>query len=241
MSAPNLTVSAASSAELFSQLRSTDITVPLVTEGRKKEHREQYMMARFLATTARAGRVTFPLDLVHREKPDFLLRFGSAEIGVECVEAVPEELYEIEILREKHYPEAMNFGQMFLPGERAFNWDQKHQIASGNRAGPPWMPKSARRNWIAAMEYFVRRKTEKLREGNYASNTTTWLLIQDEWPTSLGFYPQQLREAAAELACALTPLLSAPSFQAIFIASNGQLLCFESGQMKVEEIFDLWN
>ena len=88
---PNLTLSAVSPADLLAQLRAIDITVPLVTEGRTKEHREQYMMARFLATAARTQRLIFPLDVVHGEKPDFLLRLADAEIGAECVEAIPEE------------------------------------------------------------------------------------------------------------------------------------------------------
>lgn len=240
MSLPNLTLSAESPTDLFAQLRATDITVPLVTEGRQKEHREQYMMARFLSTSAGAGRLAFPLDVLHGDRPDFVLRFGGREVGVECVEAVPKESYEIEVIREKHYPDAMNFGQRFKVGDSNFTRNEKHEIASGKHAGYPWMPESAKRNWIAAMEHVVGRKTTKLRGGNYSSSDVAWLLVQDEWPTSLRFYPQQVRQAAAELARRLVSRFSAPSFRAVFIASGSQLLCLESGRLTVEEVRDLW-
>jgi hypothetical protein len=237
---PNLTLSAASAEDLHAQLRAIDIAVPLVTEGRTKEHREQFMMAHFLATAAKANKLGFPLDVAHSEKPDFLLRLAGAAVGVECVEAVPKELYQIEVLREKHYPDAMNFGQRFEPGEETLTWDKKHEVASGRRAGPPWMPAAAKRNWISAMQYVVHGKTEKLRHGNYSSSISTWLLVRDEWPNSLQFYPERVREAAAELWPKLAPLFVPPAFQAVFIESGGQLLCFEEGQFTVEQVCDLW-
>lgn len=238
---PNLTLSIASPADLRAQLEAIDISVPLVTEGRTKEHREQFMMARFLATTSTTGRLTFPLTLVHGEQPDFVLTFANLKTGVECVEAVPEELYQIEVLRENQYPEAMNFGQQFKPGEENFSWDEKHAIASGHQSGPPWMPATAKRNWLSAMEYVVAGKTAKLRNGNYASHGSMWLLVRDEWPNSLQFYPERLREAAAELAPKLAPMLAEPAFKAIFIDTGGLLLCFEEGRLVVEEVCNLWN
>lgn len=241
MKPTRLSLSAASSEELFAQLRATDIAVPLVTEGRTKEHRERYVMARFLATAAKTGMLTFPLNVAHREKPDFSLRFGGSEVGVECVEAVPQELYEIEVLREKWYPEAMNFGQKFQPGSNALTRDEKHQIASGCQAGPPWMPEAAKRNWVSAMLHVISGKAVKLQSGNYSSNATNWLLVQDVWPTSLRSYPEQVREAALECAQRLAAAPDTPSFDALFIASGRQLLCIERGTLTTEDIYDLWS
>lgn len=238
---PNLSLTAVSAIDLQAQLTAIDIAVPLVSEGRTKEHREQYMMARFLATAASAGHLDFPLELLHADKPDFLLRFAGVEVGAECVEAVPSEHYHIEDLRERLYPDAMNFGQRFEPGEENFTLEEKHDIASGKLAGPPWMPHTAKRNWISAMEYVVAGKTAKLRKGNYLGNVPTWLLLQDEWPNSLHFYPEQVRAASEELLERLTPLLVPPAFQAVFIASGNQLLCFKEGQLAIEVLCNLWS
>jgi len=238
-SRPNLTLSAASRADLHAQLRAIDITVPLGSEGGTR-HREQYMMARLLATMARANRLEFPLELAHGEKPDFTLSLAGVELGAECVEAAPPEHGHIADIRERLYPTAMNFGQTFEPRKQNFTLEQKHEIASGVRAGPPWMPASMRRNWVAAMEFAIAGKTAKLRKGNYSANATNWLVVQDEWPNALRFYPEEVREAAGELLIRIEPLLCPPAFQSIFIASGDQLLCFRSGQLHVEQICDLW-
>ena len=237
---PNLALSALSAEDLHAQLRVIDIAVPLATEGRTKEHREQFMMAHFLATAANANKLGFPLNVKHSDKPDFLLRLAGKEVGVECVEAVPKERYEIERLREKHYPDAMNSVQRFEPGEENRTLYEKHEIASGSGALRPWMPAAAKRNWITAMKFVVHGKTEKLRKGNYSSSISTWLLVRDEWPNSLQFYPEQVREAAAELWQKLAPLFVPPAFEKVFIESGGQLLCFEKGQFAVEQVCDLW-
>ena len=240
MKPPLFALSAASKTDLFAQLRRVDITVPLITEGRTKEHRERYLMARILATLASADLLAFPIKVFHSEKPDFLLSFDGSEIGAECVEVVPQELYEIEVLREKLYPHEMNFGQIFKPGQQKFTLEEKHGIARGEVLGPPWMPDMAKRNWIAAIMHFIAGKTKKLRNGNYSSTATNWLLLQDEWPTSLRFYPEQVREAAVECSKQVDSMLEPPSFQAIYVASGEQLLMFKRGSVRVEPIFNLW-
>ncbi|MCY1555139.1 hypothetical protein D9M68_917720 [compost metagenome] len=102
------------------------------------------------------------------------------------------------------------------------------------------MSGSMKRNWIAAMRYVIGEKTAKLRRGNYSSTSSTWLLVQDEWPNPLHFYPEQVRVAAGELLVQIDPLLSQPAFQAVFIASGDQLLCFQKDRLIVEEVCDLW-
>jgi hypothetical protein len=205
MNTPHLTLSASTATDLRSQLAAIDITVPLITEGRTKEHREQFMMARFLSTKANAAELDFPLRVSHADGPDFILQLGARQVGVECVEAVPQELYEIEILRENEYPDSMNFGQKFVPGERNFTQEEKHQIASGQLAGPPWMPEAAKRNWVAAMKYCIEGKVRKLRKGNYSSMETMWLLVQDEWPNTIQYHPEHQLAAATQLTAELAP------------------------------------
>ena len=239
MTPPNLTISAASERDLLIQLGEIDITVPLMTKGRRKEHREQYMMARFLST--RASEFCFPIEVVHSDVPDFVLKTASAVVGIECVEAVPQELYEIEILREKEYPDSMNFGQKFVPGKRTFSRQERRQIASGELAGPPWMPQGAKRNWVSAMQHFVEGKTAKLRKGNYAAIDTMWLLVQDEWPNSIQYYPDQQVAAANELAMSLAALEeSGAAFEHVFICTGSLLLTVSQREVRAQQIRDLW-
>lgn len=111
---PLLNLFADTAPALLKALREVDIKVPSITKGRSHTHRERYLMARFLATTAESQLIDYPLTVTHRDKPDFVLQLGSNLIGVECVEAVPEEWYEIEAIRGRKYPHAFNFGQKNL-------------------------------------------------------------------------------------------------------------------------------
>lgn len=238
---PNLSLRAASPDDLLRQLAAIDITVPLVTAGRTKEHREQHMMARLLATVANTSLLRFPIQVTHTERPDFVLRMRNEEVGVECVEANHPENYHIECIRESEYPEAMNFGQRFEPGKLTHTKTQKHEIASGQTAGPPWMPDSMRTNWIAAMEFTVADKLDKLRAGNYIAQRPAWLLIHDEWPNPIRFYPEAIRLAATELHLMLAPHFVPPTFTEILLASGYQLFKLDRNTHEVLSIPRLWN
>jgi hypothetical protein len=243
---PNFSLHAISPDDLVHQLAAIDITVPLVSEGRTKEHCEQYMMARLLATTAKASLLRYPLQLIHGDKhgerPDFVVRFGQEEVGVECVEANHSDHYHIEDIRERLYPEAMNFGQRFEPGKSFLTSDEKHDIASGEASGPPWMSGSMKRNWIAAMEFTIAGKTEKLRKGNYEASRATWLLVHDEWPNPIHFYPEAVRLAAKELhAVLVVPCFVPPAFDQIFLESGKQLFRLDRNGLDAFFIPTLWN
>lgn len=239
MSKPNLSFNAASANVLLAQLQATDITVPHITEGRTSQHREQYVMARFLATAASAGKIAFPLTLMHGDKPDFVLNLAGLEVGVECVEAVPEDWYEIAALQERLFPESMYFGQTFRPGEQVFERREKLDIASGKKLGYPWVGDMPKQQWITAMVYFIAQKTEKLRAGNYSPHKTMWLLIQDEWRVPI-HDPQEIQEAAVECLRRIAHFFEPPCFHSIFICSRSMLLCFENDQLEVQKINDLW-
>lgn len=74
-----------------------DLT-PSLTEPRPtaRRHRtrdwEERWVLRKLLETSHIGAQRFPLKLVHRDRPDFLLECASATIGIEVSEVVPENL-----------------------------------------------------------------------------------------------------------------------------------------------------
>jgi hypothetical protein len=232
MKPPPLKLVANNARQLVEQLGALDITVPLVSEGRTKEHRERYTMARFLAAVAESDLISYPIEIVQGDKPDFTLYFCGSTVGAECVEAVPQELYEIEALRERLYPDVVNFGHHFTPGKSVFTHQEKHEIARGESTGTVWMPESSRKNWTEALTHFVQQKRTKAVNGNYGSHASLWLLVHDEWPTALRFYPQQVRDAAH----ALAPELRTDPFALVFVATGDQLLCFQSGSVAVRPI-----
>jgi hypothetical protein len=239
MQIPTLSIQAASAEELCSKLSRIDITVPLVTEGRLAQHREQYTGARFLATFSDTELLTYPLDVQHTDKPDLTISTNGKQIGVECVEAVPEDWYEIEALRERHFPETLNFGQIYFPCRERFTKEEKWAIAKGEKMGSPWVGTMAERSWAAAMEHFIRLKLEKLRSGNYSGLDELWLLIQDEWRAPM-HYESQLENAMNLIAGKLSELFEPPCFSRVFICRNQSIIQLQPQNWLATPVNNLW-
>ncbi len=240
MDRSKLNLVAANPAELKELLSAINITVPLETEGRKKEHRERYMMARLLATLSGSGSLKFPVLLDHRERPDFALQIADRRVGVECVEAVPEQWAEIQTFREENFPDAWISPPMFRPGDKALSRKRQTEIAKGERLGPPWVGQMAQKQWIAAIESFVAQKTKKLRAGNYNEFDENWLLIQDEWPVPL-YGRKEREEAASSCKQKLGELLMSPAFANIFITNSKWLIHIAPNRVETMSIYDLWD
>ena len=118
---PRLNLAARTPDELLTQLAAIDITVPLRTEGRTTSHCERYLAARLLSTLAGTDEISFPLEIVHQEKPDFALTFGGRTVGMECTEAVSNEWAQIDAIRERDFPESTIMLPMFKPGSKTFS------------------------------------------------------------------------------------------------------------------------
>ncbi|KIL05685.1 hypothetical protein QX25_06690 [Stutzerimonas stutzeri] len=109
-------------AELRTKLAELDIDVPARSEGRRNHHAERYCIAHLLATLP-AERLSFPLTLVHSDKPDFVLTMSGTEVGIEHTEAVPENVARANFLREKGLgPRGSTLNPDFRPfSESAFS------------------------------------------------------------------------------------------------------------------------
>src|SRR4029077_17901478 len=95
------------SGTLRNALRAIDITVPLRTEGRKTAHTEQWVICRLLSTLDRHGRVGFPVSVIHRDRPDFLVMQSAIQVGVEATEAISEEYAAFSALAEREFPDVL--------------------------------------------------------------------------------------------------------------------------------------
>lgn len=239
MSAPRVSLAANSPSSLLETLAGVDITVPHLTEGRTTQHCKQHLMARVLATLAESPELQYPLNLRHREKPDFGLRLGERSLGVECVEAVPEEWNKIAAIRDKDFPDALVFLPMLKPGRRVFSIEERVAIARGEKAGPPWAGDMAERQWAEAIAFFISEKTRKLRAGNYGEFESHWLLLQDEWRVPV--YREEEKQEAAQLCIPkIESLLSVPCFERIYVSSGQYLIRLAPGPVRLQPIRDLW-
>lgn len=234
-----LNLAAQTAPELLAKLAAIDITVPLRTEGRKTSHCERYLAARLLATLADTDEVAFPLQLVHREKPDFALTLADVTVGVECTEAVSDEWAQIDAIRERDFPESMIMLPKLKPGSKRFTLEERVAIARGEKSGPPWVGKMAEREWAEALAYFIEQKTKKLRAGNYAAFAQTWLVVQDEWRVPVYRFEERF-EAALLCAELIRPLLLAPAFSRIYVSNSRWLVRLNPGPVEVRAIRSVW-
>lgn len=197
------------------------------------------MAARLLSTLAETGLLSYPLRIQHREKPDFGLFSAGGAIGIECVEAIPQEWAQIQAVRAKDFPQALIFLPMLRPGETKFTIQERLEVARGERAGPPWVGNMAERQWAQAVAHFIGIKTRKLRKCDYADFDSNWLLIQDEWPVPL--HDEDERMEAAFLCAALArSYLEGHCFAHIFVGSSRSLVHLHPGGPKAYEMRDLW-
>lgn len=240
MEPPRLSLVAQSSTDLLACLASVDIRVPHTPDGRESQHREQYLMARVLATLAEEPDIRYPVNLLHREKPDFALRLSDCCVGVECVEAVSEEWKHIAAIRDEEFPGALVFPPMLKPGHRVFSKSERGDIASGQMAGPPWVGNMAERQWAHAIAYFVAKKTRKLRAGNYSDFQRHWLLVQDEWRVPV--YEEEDKLEAAQLCVPLLKeSLGGLSFERIYVSSGSYVIRLAPGPVDIQPVRDLWS
>jgi len=228
-------IRADSSQELLSTLASIDISVPLRTEGRTKEHCEQWSICRFIASFADSKMLTFPLSISHRDKPDFLLKLGSKMVGIEVTEAVPENNAAIDAYREHKEIDGPFFLKHHLPSAAQLHVADLRREANSNDPGDGWGGDSVEREWAFAMKAFIRGKIEKSRKLDFELFESNWLLMYDNWPLPA----LNQAGAAKRLFETLAPEDYVP-FENIFIECSNRFWAFLCNAYYSRPINDLW-
>src|SRR5690242_8250276 len=105
---PIILLEADNAVELKEKLAAIDVNVPLRSERRTPEHVEIYAIAYLMATLS-PDYWKFPLKVIHRDRPDFLVSTRRRDIGIEHVEVVPTNEAWMAQLREEGYGPDMHF------------------------------------------------------------------------------------------------------------------------------------
>ncbi len=222
--------------ELESVLRSIDISVPRRSEGRTKEHTERYAIAYMFSSLLGKGRLSYPLELIQRERPDFLLKTNGVQIGIEHTEAVPQNEAHKTVLRDKVDGPEVHFISHHQPGEPKKPAKELIEQIQANHSGPGWAGDSVEREWSEAMFHFVKGKIETLAKEGFEKFKQNWLLIYDNWSL-----PALDREKAAQFLLPKTIETNCfDNFDSVYIIT-GNLLCeFSNTGIVQHEINDLW-
>lgn len=173
-------INVGSSTELISALTAIDISVPARTEKRTRDHTERWSICRLLATFASHKQFHYPMQLYHKDKPDFRLICGQSKIGVEVTEAIPQNLAAADALAEKEKPSASLDISKLKWGEKNKSARELRKIMAENRlTGPGWVDDEPEKEWSQSILDTCRKKTEKLRAPGFDKFDHNWLLIHD--------------------------------------------------------------
>jgi hypothetical protein len=169
-------------SELECKLASINITVRRRTDGRTSEEIERWLFCHWLSTLLKANCLEFPLEFKRRNRPDFHLKMGICEIGVECTEAISESYAHGCAIAEKE-------NKIFMPDGSLFPWGKKKEPDEIRRialldqlTGPGWSNDGPEKELVKAVIDIIRIKTIKLQKPGFTRYAKNVLLIYDNLP-----------------------------------------------------------
>jgi hypothetical protein len=174
-------LSAANVEEFKSGLSAIDIHVPARNEGREKYQTERYSIAHLLASLP-SEELFFPLLLNHQERPDFVLTMVNRKIGIEHIEAVPENHVRASIFRKQGEGPQVHLLQRHIPGESRRSNNAILSEITHDRAGAPWVGNDVEVEWAEVMLHCIKGKVKKLNKPGFSKFEENWLLIYKNWP-----------------------------------------------------------
>lgn len=218
---PQIMLHANTAAELIEQLALLDIDVPERSEGRRNHHAERYCIAHLLATLP-IERFSFPLSVIHSDRPDFLLSMRDGDVGVEHTEAVPENVARADFLREKGTGPDVYFIPRATPGEPRKTAEELRREIQADAPGNGWEGDSPERQWAVAMAYYIGEKLRKANADGFTRYSSNWLIVYDNWPLPAVSY----FKAIFYLAPLLRGMDAFTTFESIFVHNDSQIVEF---------------
>lgn len=173
-------VQASEITDIHPALRAADIVVPRRSQGRTSEHEEIYSIVRVLATRPYALD-NFPLKLIKRERPDFVLALGDALIGIEHTQAISQNRAKEAALRDGGVGPEAYFLKPESLDEPIKSSKQLRIEIEADEMGGGWYGDSIERSWAEAMNHFINKKVVSVQRPGYEKFQETWLVIYDQW------------------------------------------------------------
>lgn len=230
-------LNAKSKSELSTLLANLDISVPPRSEGRTKEHTERYAISFLLSTLNDCGRVNFPMSLIRRERPDFLLSVNGLKIGIEHTEAISQNEAQKDVLRDKIECSDVHFLSHAIPGEPKRSSKTLIEEILNDEAGEGWHGDAVEREWASAMSYSAKTKLTKVVKPGFERFQHDWLIIYDNWHLPA----LKLEEGVTYLSELLVESGAFQEFQLVFVLSGGCICEFGLNETKVYDAVNLWS
>ena len=239
----NSLFSAESPEELLSLLQKNNISHPPVEVGATKEQIERCVCFRFLSTYVNESRLTFPLKLVHADRPDFRLIMNSRTIGVECTQALSEQFARALSLRQQYCPDIwIDLSDFRWSCPDRTSEDILALLKKNRLTGEPWHGDTVDHEWALAMKACIDVKTDRLNAEGFLRYDDNWLLIDDD------FIPQSIVDPEKSLSYLMPEIRkyfasecnSRAKFNEIAIRHREDLARVTQTTFDVKPINDLW-
>jgi len=230
---------ASSKADLLRYLKQQNIKAPPKRKDLSTEHRERWQGFRLLATWATGGRFSYPLKLIHQDKPDFLLSYNEHKSGIECTEAVSQEWLETVALAERQGKE--DFAPLMSQFKRGVKLTpfEKRKIVQNQSSGvgEGWGTNGFDREWALCIMDSVVKKTEQFNKPDFKKYDENWLLVFDN-----RFVPPVGIKASIEKLIVVLKnyWIRKNCYDDILIETGGVLVEIHPSKWNQQPIVDLW-
>ncbi len=225
------------SGELFKILAGIDIRVPPRSEGRTTEHCETWSICRLLATLAKHKILEFPIQLIKRERPDFLLVTGERRIGIEVTEAVNSEYARATTLPEADIEGAIIDPSLFKWGTRRRKLNELRSIVSQKElTGPGWEGTSVESEYAEAIFDVINLKTKKLHTNGFEKFDENWLAVY----CNIMLPALELKAANKFFVEGTINYWQENGFSAVFVEEGENIISYSRYRIEVMRLNNLW-
>lgn len=223
-------IKAANKMELFSILKSIDITVP---PRDTTEHRETWSICRLLATLANHDRLSFPIQLTKMERPDFLIVAGGCHIGIEITDAVNQD-----------YAKVIKWSEADIVDPALFKWGTPTRgnkelstiVSQKKLTGPGWEGMEVESEYAEAIFDVINLKTEKLHKPGFEKFSKNWLAVYCD--ITLPFL--NIEAASQFFVEKSVNYWGKYGFTSVFVEKGENIILYSRDQPEVMQLKNLW-
>ena len=229
---------AVSKENLLSTLSAIDILVPPVGMGRTKEHVERWSICKLLSTLANQNQLTYPLQLIHDDRPDFLIKFTSEQVGIEFTEARNRNQAHYQAILNREFSEKIYSPSLFQLGKPEMSKDgMLADLKQDLLFGPPLTGDKPERDWVEYIKNTVEAKLLGLAKPEFRKFDQNWLLIY----VAIPFTNVDIDVALTYLGPCLPKIFAFNmTFDTIYIEHVNQIIKICPSELIKMEINEIW-